>query len=57
MAKQSKSKVDRIRFYVRKAAQYSRIAVSKTKPNSIRFQRLMAYKAAISRGLIYGGLL
>ncbi|WP_424769334.1 hypothetical protein [Paenibacillus sp. sgz302251] len=56
MAKQLKNELDRIRYYVIKAAQNSSILVQKRKPNSIRIQRLMAYKKAISRSLLVVGV-
>jgi len=57
MAKQPKNEVDRIRFYVRKAAQYSKAPVSTRKLGSVRFQRLMAYKEAMHRSMVGGGSL
>jgi len=55
VAKQPKSEVDRIRYYVRKAAQYSKVSMFERKQGCVRFQRLMAYKEAMHRYIVGGG--
>ena len=49
-----KTNVERIRYYIRKAAQFSTIPVTKRKPGSLRFKRLMAYKAALNKRIEEG---
>ena len=51
-----KTNVERIRFYTRKAAQFSTIPIAQRRPGSLRFRRLMAYKAALNKRIEEDGI-
>lgn len=50
--KTMKTQTDRIVFYTRKAAQFSRIPIHLRKLGSLRFKRLMAYKELMIQNLL-----